>query len=354
VITSKLSRIPLSLVDTYESILRNILPTRKEDAWRILRWLLFGSRNLTLAELEVGLCLELGISNWNGFADDVEFLCGSLIRFDGPRREINFVHQTARTFLETFIQSSRPEDIAGLNLSVQAANEHLATTCLQYLLNERLYEELDELLRPVASYSTYVDTMENFLHRYPFMRYAVESWAIHIRATGTPSIIITTKMRELLSSLPNRRGIMTLLYFTSKNADWNVPEPTTPLHVAAYFNLHWLVDSYIWQDRISVNAVSDTNDTPLVWASEMGSTECVKKLLKAGADPNKFEYDGWSALHWAATNWRLSVMRLLLTHGARIDQRDDQGRTPLDWAIAREFWDGANLLQEWADKCKRG
>jgi ankyrin repeat protein len=32
-------------------------------------------------------------------------------------------------------------------------------------------------------------------------------------------------------------------------------------------------------------------DTPLIWASEMGSTDCVKILLDAGADSNK-----WNAM----------------------------------------------------------
>jgi hypothetical protein len=61
VIASKLSRIPLTLIDTYETILNNTSPTRKQDMWRIIRWLLFGSRSFTVAELENGLCLEIQV-----------------------------------------------------------------------------------------------------------------------------------------------------------------------------------------------------------------------------------------------------------------------------------------------------
>jgi ankyrin repeat protein len=91
------------------------------------------------------------------------------------------------------------------------------------------------------------------------------------------------------------------------------------------------------------------NDTPLIWASEMGSTECVKNLLDAGADPNEFEIDGWSALHWAARNGHLGVATLLLEHGASLGQRDRRGHTPLDWAIDREHWDVAGVLKRWSD-----
>jgi hypothetical protein len=338
--------------DTYEAILRNTLPTRKKDMWRIIRWLLFGSRSLTLAELETGLCLETGISSWHGFAGDIRFLCGSLIRFDGPQDEVSLVHQTTRGFLETFTRNSSSADVAGLNMDTHAANEHLAKICVQYLLRDEIFMELDRLLMPITKYSTYLDTIENFLRRYPLLRYAIESWALHIRATGTPSPAITTLVRTLLSSLRRRDGIMTLTYFIKNYGSWDVPTRQTPLHLAAYFNLPWLVDLYISQDGISVDAVSQTDDTPLVWASEMGSTECVKKLLDAGADPNKFEYDGWSALHWAARNDHLDVATLLLNCGARLDQQDSNNQTPLDWALNREHWDVSRVLQQWTDKNK--
>jgi ankyrin repeat protein len=82
----------------------------------------------------------------------------------------------------------------------------------------------------------------------------------------------------------------------------------------------------------------------------MGSTEYVKKLLDAGADPNKFEYDGWSALQWAARNGHPDVATLLLNCGARLDQQDSDDQTPLDWALDREHWDVSRVLQQWTDK----
>ncbi|KAE9377807.1 hypothetical protein N431DRAFT_365750, partial [Stipitochalara longipes BDJ] len=51
-IASKLSRIPLTLVNTYEAILQSVAPSRRNDMWRIIGWLLYGRRGLTIAELE--------------------------------------------------------------------------------------------------------------------------------------------------------------------------------------------------------------------------------------------------------------------------------------------------------------
>jgi ankyrin repeat protein len=92
------------------------------------------------------------------------------------------------------------------------------------------------------------------------------------------------------------------------------------------------------------------NDTPLIWAAEMGSTECVQKLLDAGADPNVFELDGWSALHWAARDGHLAVSELLLEKNAQLDHPARDGNTPLDWALDREHWDVVYLFEEWVAK----
>jgi hypothetical protein len=77
-IFAKLSKIPVTLITTYEAILENPPTSRKNDMWRIFRWLLFGRRRLTLEELETALCLETGVTRWHDFAGDVDFLCGSL------------------------------------------------------------------------------------------------------------------------------------------------------------------------------------------------------------------------------------------------------------------------------------
>ena len=350
VIASKISSTPLTLIDTYEAILHNTPPTRKQDMWRIIRWLLFGSRSLTLAELETGLCLETGISSWHDFAGDLKFLCGSLTRLGGPREEVSFVHQTARDFLEAFPRNSSAADVGGLHMDTHAANEHLAAICVQYLLREEMFWELKRLLLRITTRSAYVDMIQDFLGQYLFLRYAIESWAFHTRAVGTPSSAISTMIRRLLSSQTRRDDIMTLTFFINKQVNWNIPHGQTPLHLAAYFNIPWLAQMYISDNRSSVHATTNMNDTPLIWASEMGSTECVKNLLDAGADPNEFEVDGWSALHWAARNGHLGVATLLLEHGASLGQRDTRGYTPLDWAIDREHWDVAGVLKRWSDR----
>jgi hypothetical protein len=230
-------------------------------------------------------------------------------------------------------------------MSAAVANAQLAEVCMQYLLKN---EDLSEILRRWISGDcgpNYKSTVGRFLRRHPFMSYAIEAWASHLRAVGTPSTTLHQMALALLASAERRDSIIQLTYFINHQGNSNVPLHQQPIHLAAYFNIPWLVEFYISQSRKEIHAICTTNDTPLIWASEMGSTACVKILLDAGADPNTFEYDGWSALHWAARNGHVDIVKMLIDHGAALYQQDSRGNTPLEWAVDREHRDVVSVLK---------
>jgi hypothetical protein len=347
VIKAKLSSIPLKLIPTYETLLLQPSPARRNDMWRILRWLLFGKRGLTLAELEMALCLETGVPRWYDFAGDINTLCGSLVRFDGPRGEISLVHQTAQDFLETFTSTAAPENVSGLEMSTSAANTHLAEICIEYLSKNDDFTGI-QYYRGFPSGSAVGST----LTRHPFLYYAAENWASHVRAVGTPDSKLSGLVINFLASEKQRNRLMQLIYHINYRADHCFPRCRHPLHLAAYYNLPWLVDFYILQDPNSVHSENFTHGTPLTWGAEMGSIESVRKLLEAGADPNRVEIDGWSPLHWAVRNGHLQVARLLLEHGARVTRQDRTNEQvgPKDrhrWSSRRKTWALANIFEQW-------
>lgn len=55
---------------------------------------------------------------------------------------------------------------------------------------------------------------------------------------------------------------------------------------------------------------------------------------------------GCTPLHWAAITNRVDFMRMLLDHGAEVDSRDHEGRTPLFSCAAFGAIDAASLLLE--------
>ena len=79
-------------------------------------------------------------------------------------------------------------------------------------------------------------------------------------------------------------------------------------------------------------------DTPLHLAAQHGHRYTCFTLIQYGAEadlPNKF---GATPLHYAT---KLSIIRLLLRHGARVTEEDDAGRTPLACALENDAPDDA-------------
>jgi ankyrin repeat protein len=77
--------------------------------------------------------------------------------------------------------------------------------------------------------------------------------------------------------------------------------------------------------------------TPLMWAALLGHEDCLKLLLEKGADVNATDFLG-TALIQASWRDNIEIAKLLLEHGAKVDQRAGAGNfTPLLWAASTEF-----------------
>jgi len=75
--------------------------------------------------------------------------------------------------------------------------------------------------------------------------------------------------------------------------------------------------------------------TPLHWAVHGGHVDCVRLLLRHGADASVTAEDGWTALHAAAaggTERHAACARLLLRYGCSSLQPDLRGNSSLDLA----------------------
>jgi len=93
--------------------------------------------------------------------------------------------------------------------------------------------------------------------------------------------------------------------------------------------------------------------TALMFSSQNGSVECVRRLLWAQADVNALEEDAWSALHFAAKEGHLEVCTTLLANRADFTVRNADDKTPLQ--IAEEEDDAfAEKLKKAAQKNPAG
>jgi hypothetical protein len=341
VVAAKLSIVPPTLTTAYKSILKCLPKVRQDDCWRVFRWLIYSRKVMTPDELEKALCLELGIPKWPDFIGELRFFCGSFIRIEADG--IHLVHQTAREFLHTFIQKAPPYQVGGVEMDAAHAESQLATMCIQYMLEGEKLALLGEWADN-TTLDNVAQKLQAYLDDNPFLAYAADFWAAHLETIESPADQLSSLAMALLSIEKNRDMLMCVVYF-SRSGIYGSPYGASPLHLAAYFRLPWLIKLYLSQGT-DPNILSGADDTPLTWASEAGSAECVQLLLEAGADPNLAEYDGWSPLHWAATNGHLKVVELLLDYGADMTARDDNDLSPSDWALRKGYSSIAELIQK--------
>ena len=87
----------------------------------------------------------------------------------------------------------------------------------------------------------------------------------------------------------------------------------------------------------SDNSIIDQEDcqgrTPLMEAICCDNEEIAMLLIEFGANINKQDNNGWSALHFAAQESLVSIVKLLTKGGAIVDLKDINGNTALFRAI---------------------
>ena len=78
--------------------------------------------------------------------------------------------------------------------------------------------------------------------------------------------------------------------------------------------------------KTEVETRTADDESPVMIASLNGDLELVRQMVRRGAHVNK---PGWTALHYAATNGHLPVMKFLLDESAYIYAEAPSGATPL-------------------------
>lgn len=84
---------------------------------------------------------------------------------------------------------------------------------------------------------------------------------------------------------------------------------------------------------IATSTWAASAQTKLYQAAERGDVSALRKALKAGADVDKQDKDGWTALLFAATEGQEQAVRLLLSAGADPNFAGNKGETPLLCAV---------------------
>src|SRR5262249_9280922 len=124
---------------------------------------------------------------------------------------------------------------------------------------------------------------------------------------GTTALARAAKSNDL--------GLMRMLLDAGADPKLTLKDRTTPLMIAAAGGA--VVGAY----AIAIPVTEDS------------SIEAIKLCLERGVDINAFNTSGTTALHSAVQRGAEKVVRYLADHGAKLDMKNKQGRTPLDIAM---------------------
>ena len=88
------------------------------------------------------------------------------------------------------------------------------------------------------------------------------------------------------------------------------------------------------------------NNLQLIDAVKTGQLAKVEEALNAGADIDQQDEQGWTPLNWAAGKGSAEIVSLLLNRGADVFRAGRDQRTPYKIALAAKHTDVARLLKK--------
>ncbi|CAG0890076.1 unnamed protein product [Cyprideis torosa] len=112
-------------------------------------------------------------------------------------------------------------------------------------------------------------------------------------------------------------------------------EGITLLHWAAINNRKEIAAMLIREGALVDALGGELKATPLHWATRQGHLSMVVLLMEHGADPSLRDCEGCACLHVAASHGHTAVVCYLIAKGVAVDTPDAQGMTALMWSVSK-------------------
>ncbi|KAF3113826.1 hypothetical protein TWF706_009196 [Orbilia oligospora] len=320
--------LPKTLDDTYARILRNIPEEHKESTIRILQFLTYSKRPLTIEEaIDVIVVDTDSDEHFNPKyrmpdSDEILRYCSSLViaaptdQSHGPSSSLH--RQGTKTSLPTQLQlahfsvkeyltSNRLDSDIAQNFQDTIAKETIASVCLAYLLH--------------LNYSRKTP-LQTIRFNYPFAQYCARYWIKFARVSEGDN-------EEL-------RGLIQKFFDTSQDAfekcydlypldrPWgadtslNDTDHVTPIYYASFGGLLFAVKDLISKGH-SIDGGGQDYGNALQAAAAGGHEEIVEFLLNQGADVNAQDASHYgNALNAASIEGHFNIVKSLLKQGADV------------------------------------
>jgi ankyrin repeat domain-containing protein 50 len=303
----------------YEKMLSRIHP----HGLKLLHWVLFARRSLSLEELRFAVAIEEGMTDLDPkrqlpFPSFIDFALG-LVVVDSEERTVRFAHLTIKDYLADHSLQYFP-DGHGL----------LARTCLTYLSFSALSTDTGQT---------------RFLEDgdlYPFFEYAESNWGHHTRESEDDTTTCDMTLNWLLSK--NFTQVQVVRGEGRSYNHWDFGVDYLPLHETCFFGLHSLTAKLLESGSADINACDSDQVTPLLYAVRCNHLAVLKGLCQcSNLDVNAQNNFGYTPLQDASWDGLFDIVQILLQHPSiEIDLQDVYGRTALHNAASHGH---TNIIQ---------
>ncbi|KAJ0108232.1 hypothetical protein J7T55_000197 [Diaporthe amygdali] len=333
------------LNELYKSLMEKVAD--KSSSFKLIQWICFAKRPLTLNELRWAMVIEPDLSyspnslrhyeKTKHFATDCDMMEKKLTMLSCGLAEavtstgaVQFIHQSVKDF---FIEEGLADLKKSLKPATPETNGEDLVTIAHYLLSRTCirYVSTKEVMETMFRGS-------ELMSEFPLLHYAVTNWEAHVRESEKPntpndllsyfdwpSEVIVTRYRDTFDSL----RLEGLIKVGISQFPRYLEQGVTLLHVASFNRFMRPLQDMMERKELLEGGIDPLTGycgpkyTPLFVAAEQGHEDVVRLLLENGASADAtVNDDGNIPLKIASSRGHLSIVRMLIQHNANVNGGD--------------------------------
>lgn len=312
-----LTSLPRTLDETYKRIIQDIPSESKQNTIRILQFLAFSERPLTIQEAIDAIAVDIEghphFSPKYRMPDpaDISRCCSSLVVIVPENDEGHFENvrnstlQLAHFSVKEYLVSDRlPEETAPYFRKI-TANASISKVCLAYLLQlngDRSATEITNI--------------------FPLAEFSAKYWMAHAVAAEDKDETLWNFIKRFMSCENNSYKTCCSLYRPDEQwqngTDVQGNEPSSPLYYSSFVGLARTVE-WLLSQGCDADVQGGVLGNALQAASAAGHEQIVMQLLRKQSNINSPIGDYGNALHLASLIGRIKIVVLLLDSGADVN-----------------------------------
>jgi len=361
---SEIDRLPETVDAAYERLLSKADAAARSQSMNIFHIILGATTPLTLEELKIALRIkdsiddgkipnsteDLDLEDDGPFEELIRNRCGLLVTVVDST--VYLLHQTVREFLVSKNYRESPNTLISQrwlwkHTIVQRESDHvLAKICTTYLLFKNFETKPLQLpstndgnpyLAPHWMLERHqIHVMSWYMNVHPFLFYASDNWAKHFKWS---SVDRQCEMSQAFLQLCNTESMRFQTWIAVSRKPYRYDDDLSDAGIAYFLGL----DDGI-RDLVEAGASAASLNPVLRMAARDGNTNILGFLIMNGADVNRTNRYGWTALMIAVSRGHEEVVELLLFEGADPNTSNIHGETALTESASQGYESIVKLL----------